>query len=203
LGAIYTNNLTNILAVPQELEEPVRRQQHWAIGLVSFAIFTCGIALISIHRTLLRQRQLNEMKSQFVASASHELRAPVASIRLMTDALESQEIAPETVKEFHRLIARESARLSTLVGNVLDLSCIEQHRKIWNMESCDLSALAADAILLMEPLAREKTITLTSELSPVDATVDAAAIQQALINLLDNAIKFSPSKTTIAIELAN
>lgn len=192
----------NILAVPKELEAPVRRQQHWALGLFGIAIFTCGIALASIHRTLRRQRQLNEMKSQFVASASHELRAPVASIRLMADALQSQEIAPEMVTEFHRQIAREGSRLSTLIGNVLDLSRIEQGRKIWKMELSDLAAMAADTIRLMEPLAREKNITLESELSPVDATADAAAIQQALVNLLDNAIKFSPAGTTIITKLA-
>lgn len=155
-----------------------------------------------IHRTLRRERQLNEMKSQFVASVSHELRAPVASIRLMADALEAEKVAPETAKEFHRLIAREGARLSTLVGNVLDHARIEQGKRVWKMEPCDLESLVADTLRVMEPLAREKNITLRSALSPLEASVDAGAIQQALVNLLDNAIKFSPAGSTVETTLS-
>jgi signal transduction histidine kinase len=154
-----------------------------------------------LHRTLHRERQLNEMKSQFVASVSHELRAPVASIRLMADALEAEKVPPETAKEFHRLIAREGARLSTLVGNVLDHARIEQGRKVWKMEPCDLTLLVADTVRVMEPLAQEKRVTLEQELSAVEATADADAIQQALVNLLDNAIKFSPQGSFIVIAL--
>jgi two-component system sensor histidine kinase SenX3 len=142
------------------------------------------------------------MKSQFVASVSHELRAPVASIRLMADALEAEKVPPETAKEFHRLIAREGARLSTLVGNVLDHARIEQGRKVWKMEPCDLSSLVADTVRVMEPLAQEKGIELKVDFSAVQATVDADAIQQALVNLLDNAIKFSPPGTTVTTLLA-
>jgi two-component system phosphate regulon sensor histidine kinase PhoR len=160
------------------------------------------IGLFLIHRTLRRERKLNEMKSQFVASVSHELRAPVASIRLMADALEEGKVAPGTAKEFHRLIAREGARLSTLVGNVLDHARIEQGRKVWKMESCDLAALVAETLRVMEPLAAEKHLRLLSSLEPVEAAIDAGAIQQALVNLLDNAIKFSPPGKSIGTTLA-
>ena len=184
------------------LEEPIRRQQGWIFTMLATSVVTAAVALVMLHRTLRRERQLNEMKSQFVASVSHELRAPVASIRLMADALEAEKVAPETAKEFHRLIAREGARLSTLVGNVLDHARIEQGRKVWKMEPCDLAALVADTVRVMEPLAQEKGITLKQDLAAAEATVDADAIQQALVNLLDNAIKFSPPGTAITTTLA-
>ena len=142
------------------------------------------------------------MKSQFVASVSHELRAPVASIRLMADALEAEKVSAETAKDFHRLIAREGARLSTLVGNVLDHARIEQGRRIWKMEPCDLADLTTGTLQVMEPLAQEKNIKLGSHLSPVEASVDAGAMQQALVNLLDNAIKFSPPGSTVETSLS-
>jgi two-component system phosphate regulon sensor histidine kinase PhoR len=184
------------------LEEPVRRQQRWIFTMLGVSVITAMVALTVLHRTLRRERQLSEMKSQFVASVSHELRAPVASIRLMADALEAEKVAPETAKEFHRLIAREGARLSTLVGNVLDHARIEQGRKLWKMEPCDLSSLVTDTVRVMEPLAQEKGITLKQGLSAGEAVVDADAIQQALVNLLDNAIKFSPPGTAITVTLA-
>ncbi|WP_367874882.1 sensor histidine kinase [Luteolibacter sp. Populi] len=184
------------------IEAPIRRQQRWTAAILTTAVAVAAIALFFIHRTLRRERQLNEMKSQFVASVSHELRAPVASIRLMADALEEGKLAPETAKEFHRLIAREGARLSTLVGNVLDHARIEQGRRVWKMEATDLAALTADTLRVMQPLAAEKQIALSSRLDPVEAAVDAGAIQQALVNLLDNAIKFSPPSSAVSVTLS-
>ncbi len=191
-----------LAARPELIESPARRQGRWALGLLGCAVLVSGGALGMMHHAIRRERLLSEMKSRFVASVSHELRAPVASIRLMADALEAEKVDLKTAKEFHRLIAMEGARLSTLVGNVLDHARIEQGRKVWKMEPCDLSALAADTLRVMEPLAREKGITLESELATVEADVDAGAIRQALVNLLDNAIKFSPPGTTVETSLA-
>lgn len=187
---------------PDQAMASLRRQQLWTYSALALAAVVSLGGLYLIHRTLQRERKLNEMKSQFVASVSHELRAPVASIRLMADALEEGKMAPETAKEFHRLIAREGARLSTLVGNVLDHARIEQGRRIWKMESCDLAALVAETLRVMEPLTREKELALLSSLEAVEASVDAGAIQQALVNLLDNAIKFSPRGKSIGTSLA-
>ena len=76
------------------------------------SFLTAIVALITIHRTVSRERQLAELKSQFVASVSHELRAPLGSIRLMAEAL--QQGRTRKPAEFHNLIAREGARLSHL-----------------------------------------------------------------------------------------
>jgi signal transduction histidine kinase len=186
----------------QRISDGIRRQQIWTFSLLLLASGVSLFGLFFLHRMVRRERQLSEMKSQFVASVSHELRAPVASIRLMADALEAEKVPPETAKEFYRLIAREGARLSTLVGNVLDHARIEQGRKVWKMEPCDLSALVADTVRVMEPLANEEGIALKQKLSPVEGIVDADTIQQALVNLLDNAIKFSPQGTTVTTQLA-
>jgi signal transduction histidine kinase len=144
------------------------------------------------------------MKSDFVASVSHELRAPVASIRLMADALNAGKIEPHTVGEFHRLISREGARLTTLIENVLDFARIEQGRKSWHFEECDLAAVITETVNLMEPLAAGKSITLVfpKPLPSLQTKVDPGAIQQALVNLLDNAIKFSPAGSQVGIMLA-
>ena len=189
-------------ARPEMIEANARRQGRWTLALLGFAVVISGGALGLMHRAVRRERRLNAMKSQFVASVSHELRAPVASIRLMADALEAEKVSAETAKDFHRLIAREGARLSTLVGNVLDHARIEQGRRIWKMAACDLASLTSDTLQVMEPLAQEKNIVLASDISPVEASVDAGAIQQALVNLLDNAIKFSPPGSMVETSLS-
>ncbi len=192
-----------IAARPALFEAAARQQARWTLGLLAFAVAISGGALFFIHRAVERERRLNALKSDFVASVSHELRAPVASIRLMADALTAGKIEPHTVGEFHRLISREGARLTTLIENVLDFARIEQGRKVWLFEECDLGALLAETLALMEPLAAEKSITLVASPFPgVEANVDPGAIQQALVNLLDNAIKFSPAGSLVEIHLA-
>lgn len=193
----------DILAVrPALFEAAARQQARWTLGLLAFAVVISGGALFFIHRAVARERRLNALKSDFVASVSHELRAPVASIRLMADALNAGKIEANTVSEFHRLISREGARLTTLIENVLDFARIEQGRKQWHFEECDLAAVVTETLSLMEPLAAEKYITLVSSSFPsVVADVDPGAIQQALVNLLDNAIKFSPAGSSVEIIL--
>ncbi|MEO5913174.1 MAG: HAMP domain-containing sensor histidine kinase [Luteolibacter sp.] len=194
-----------IIAVrPALFEAAARQQAQWTLALLAFAVAISAGALVLIHRTVERERRLNAMKSDFVASVSHELRAPVASIRLMADALNAEKIEPATVRDFHRLISREGARLSTLIENVLDFARIEQGRKSWHFEHCDLGALVAETLEIMKPLAAEKSIALVSggAIPPVEANVDPGAIQQALVNLLDNAIKFSPASSRVEISLS-
>lgn len=191
---------------PALLEAGARQQARWTLGLLAFAIFLSGGGLWLIQRVVKREQRLNAMKSDFVASVSHELRAPVASIRLMADALEAGKIAPPTIREFHQLISRESTRLSALIENVLDFSRLERGRRHWHFAECDLATIVLDCVRMMEPIAAEKGLALTIEPAPLpdlSAMVDSGAIHQALVNLLDNAIKFSPAGAVVTIQLSS
>ncbi len=192
-----------VVARPAVLERVARQQARWTLGLLACATAVSGGALWQIHRAVARERRLNALKSDFVASVSHELRAPVASIRLMADALGAGKIEPRTVAEFHALISREGARLSALIENVLDFARIEQGRKRWDREPAELAPLVRESLELMAPLAAEKSVTLAAAglLPELVANVDAGAIRQALVNLLDNAIKFSPPGASVEISL--
>ncbi len=188
-------------AFPALIEREVRRQAVWTLSLLALAVGVSAAALWLMHGIVRQERRLGELKSQFVASVSHELRAPIGSIRLMAEALHDGKVAGTAARDFHRLIAGESARLSQMVENVLDFARIEEGRKRYRFEETDLRQLAADTLSLMAPLAAERHITLVPELSAVTATVDPAAIQQALVNLIDNAIKFSPDGGRVTVTL--
>lgn len=181
------------------LERNLRHQQGWTLALLAAAVLMAFVSLFSIHRVTTRERRLAELKSQFVSSVSHELRAPLGSIRLMAEALEQDKVRQPA--EFHTMIAREGHRLSHLIENVLDFSRIEDGRKHYQFEECDLAALVGDTLDLMGPLARERRVAINPDLSEVIATIDPAAIQQSLVNLLDNAIKFSPESGTVTVSL--
>lgn len=181
------------------------RLMRWVGVLIGTALLTAVAGLWLVRRTLERERKLGEMKSQFVSSVSHELRAPVGSMRLMAEALASGKVSGPPADEFHRLMASEGARLSGLIENVLDFARIEQGRKRYAFAETDVSALAQDAVKLMKPQAEERGQKILTDFHPLafGPQVDAPALQQALINLLENALKFSPPDTEVSVALSD
>jgi signal transduction histidine kinase len=162
------------------------------------------IGLFAAWRAFHRQLRLAEMKSNFVSSVSHELRAPIASVRLMAESLERGKVhEPQKQNEYFRFIVQECRRLSSLIENVLDFSRIEQGRKQYEFEPTDLLALTRETVKLMEPYAEEKGVRLELETrleTPnAELEIDGRAIQQALVNLIDNAIKHSPKGQTVTV----
>ena len=175
----------------------------WIAAVILMALATALIGIWLVQRMLARERRVSELKSQFVASVSHELRTPVASMRLMADALDAGKVDGAAAKEFHRLMSQEGARLSALIENVLDFARIEEGRKGYRFAPADLAALVEDTIQLMRPVAEQREVTISGTVASVSGVeVDRAAIEQALINLIDNAIKFSPAGGEVAIALA-
>lgn len=173
------------------------------LGALTAALAGCFAAWRSFHRQL----QLNEMKSNFVSGVSHELRAPIASVRLMAENLERGKI-PEAQKQndYFRFIVQECRRLSSLIENVLDFSRIEQNRKQYEFEPTDLISLTRETLKLMEPYAAEKNVRLEisnigHQAPNIELNVDGRAIQQALINLIDNAVKHSPKNASVKVGL--
>jgi signal transduction histidine kinase len=176
-------------------------------GLMVFSVAAALIGFIAARRAFRTQLQLNETKSNFVSSVSHELRAPIASVRLMAESLERGKVADGAKQnEYYRFIVQECRRLSSLIENVLDFSRIEQGRKQYEFEPTDLAALTRETVKLMEPYAEEKGVKLeTSNIqhptSNIELEVDGRAMQQALVNLIDNAIKHSAKGQTVTIGL--
>jgi signal transduction histidine kinase len=205
------------LAVTATLADPpaffaIQRRRQWLFSaLLLTAAGTCVAACFSARRAFLRQLRLNEMKSNFVSSVSHELRAPIASVRLMAESLEREKVhEPQKQKEYFGFIVQECRRLSSLIENVLDFSRIEQGRKQYDLEPTDLGALVNQTVALMQSYAAEKGVNLvlgTSNIQHstfnIELNVDGKAIQQALVNLIDNAIKHSPKgeAVTVGIEV--
>ncbi len=187
-------------------------RQHQRTLLLGAMILASTLAalfgLLAAWRAFLRQQQLNELKSNFVSSVSHELRAPIASVRLMAENLEGGKI-PELRRqnEYFGFIVQECRRLSSLIENVLDFSRIEQGRKLYEFEPTDLGALAQTTVKLMEPYAAEKGVRLEFAggklpAAHLEMNVDGRAIQQALVNLIDNAVKHSADGQTVTVEIA-
>ncbi len=173
-------------------------------ALIVVSALAALIGFLAARRAFNRQLQLSDMKSNFVSSVSHELRAPIASVRLMAEGLERGAITePSKQQQYFQFIVQECRRLSSLIENVLDFSRIEQGRKEYELASTDLLALTTQTVKLMDTYAAEQQIALALQTSgePIPVELDGKAIQQALINLIDNAIKHSPKNATVTIGL--
>jgi signal transduction histidine kinase len=198
------------LANPELLFQQ-QRQRTWLFGgLILASMFAACVGLAAAYRSFRRQLRLNELKSNFVSSVSHELRAPIASVRLMAESLEGRKIAePEKQQEYFHFIVQECRRLSSLIENVLDFSRIEQGRKQFEFEPTDIRALTTHTVRLMQAYAAERQITLTLNVadsiasSKLELVADGKAVQQALVNLIDNAVKHTPKggKVTVGLDV--
>ena len=185
-----------------------QRQRTLLFGaMILTAVLAAVAGLALARRAFFQQLRLNELKSNFVSSVSHELRAPIASVRLLAENLERGRIPePRRQGEYFHFIVQECRRLSALIENVLDFSRIEQGCKEYEFEPSDVTALARTTVQLMEPYAAEKGVKLETYglepgAPPIELSVDGRALQQALVNLIDNAIKHSPSDETVTVGL--
>lgn len=183
-----------------------RRETIWFVSIIALAAFTAIFGLWVTRRAYLKQEAMNRMKSNFVSSVSHELRAPIASIRLMAERLGAGNVNDEKKRgEYFGFIEQESRRLSNLVENVLDFSRIEDGKKTYSFEETDVAQLAEETTRLMEPHAAEHKVNLATRFHPPRELpcIDPMEIQQALVNLIDNAIKYSGQGRTVTIGLEN
>jgi signal transduction histidine kinase len=197
------------LADPARLFAQQRQRTLLFGGLIVTSTLAAIFGLAAARGAFYRQLRLSALKSNFVSSVSHELRSPIASVRLMAEGLESGKIAqPAKQQEYFRFIGQECRRLSSLIENVLDFSRIEQGRKQYELEPTDLVALTRQTLKLMEIPAAQRQVKLALAIPEPDIqtlatqpVVDGKAIQQALVNLIDNAMKHSPKDQTVTVGL--
>ena len=140
-----------------------------------------------------RLKELDRLKDDFISTVTHELRTPLTSIRAFSEILlDDPRIELAQRRHFLDIIAKETARLSRLINQVLDLAKIESGTADWQASSVDLKQLVADAVAGMSQLFREQNIELEMKLPErVPAvTADLDRVVQVLLNLLSNAAKF-------------
>ncbi|MCP4605052.1 MAG: HAMP domain-containing histidine kinase [Proteobacteria bacterium] len=173
------------------------------LAVLIAVVLLCGILLAL--RTANRAVKLSKMKSHFVSNVSHELRTPLASIRVFAEHLSLGRVTSEQkVKEYGKYIELESRRLTRLIDNLLDFSRIESERKIYQFEPTDLGAIVESVMKSFTPRFKQSGFNASvnlPEYSLPQVGADPDAISQALHNLLDNAIKYSPETKNIIVSL--
>jgi signal transduction histidine kinase len=151
--------------------------------------------------TMRRLQELDQMKSDFIAITSHELRTPITAIRgFVKTLLRNQDrLSSDQVGSFMQIIDRQSGRLARLVEDLLFVSRIEAGTIQFQIEQVDLAEFLAETA---ETLGPERRSRLRMDVQPIGATVltDSDRLDQVLRNLIENALKFSPADATVQID---
>lgn len=187
--------------VPDQRErELVRRFTH----LASIAVAHDGAAREREARhvaELARQsaERANHAKSQFVTSLSHELRTPLQSITGFTESLTSLDLSAERRRQALDGISDASAHILSIVDDVLDLARVEAGAMPIALERVDAAGVAAATVALTRPLAAARGIAVDCAGPPVEVIADRRRLQQILLNLVSNALRFSTTGTAVTI----
>jgi PAS domain S-box-containing protein len=149
-------------------------------------------------------QKLNEMKNEFVSQVSHELRTPLASIiGFAQTLLRAQDLPPEKVRQFLSIILDDGRRLERLVEDLLDISRVESGKTLLNKQAADVGEILRYAAHIVAPEAESKRISVVEafECPPTDATaqLDPDRMTQVFVNLLANAVKFTPPGGSITM----
>jgi len=158
--------------------------------------------VVTILHDLTREREISQMKSDFVSKASHELRTPLSSIRAYVEMLVDGEANDEKGRqEFYKIIQGETDRLGRLIDNMLNISRIEAGIVQIERANVDFKELAKRAIDTLEPQAKEKGISLHMRMAAVDLCVegDQDMLFQVVLNLMSNSVKYTPDGGRVTI----
>jgi two-component system, OmpR family, phosphate regulon sensor histidine kinase PhoR len=199
---LFPDYLVSIRSRGKSLEELARGRFYEALVYNSILLLTLLIGAFIIFRNIRKEVQLAQMKSDFVSNVSHELRTPLALIRMYAETLEMDRIkTDEKRKEYYQIIYKESERLTRLINNILNFSRIESGRKEYNFQYSDLNDIIQETLNVysyhIKNRGFELDINLQDELLGINADVES--ITECIINLLDNAVKYSKEDKHIKI----
>jgi signal transduction histidine kinase len=163
-----------------------------------------GVGIFLVAGAAAREVRLAELKSNFVASVSHDLKTPLALIQLFAETLELGRVrSADRAQEYYRIINGEARKLTRLIENILDFSRMEAGLRPYTLVPADLGEIVQRIIDMMQPQFSQGQFTVTaniaSGLPPIEA--DVVAVERAVENLLNNAVKYSGDARRIEVDV--
>lgn len=178
------------------------RRWVYSITLI-LLIFGMFLGIILVFRDMSREKRLGQLRSDFVSNVTHELKTPLTSIRMFAETMLLGRIKKKKEQqEYLSIIVNESARLTRLINNVLDFSKIEKNKKEYFFEFINLSDVVHSAVNSMAYWLKEQGFKINVKVeSEIKTKADGDAIEQAVLNLLSNAMKYSFKRKEIYLDL--
>jgi two-component system phosphate regulon sensor histidine kinase PhoR len=193
-----------------DAEDPVRRVlwRNRTISIVALVLFygviTAGIVVTV--RGISREMRLSRLRTDFVSNVSHELRTPLTSIRLFAETLTLERaVSTEEQRFCAETILRETERLSRIAERTLDWARLEAGRRIYDRRPTDVGLLVSDVVASFRSLTRfdERALSYRVEADAAWVNVDPDALGQVVLNLLENAAKYTADERRIDVRVAS
>jgi len=158
------------------------------------------IGIVSIFRDLSQQKALDAQKTRFVANAAHELRNPIAALKARLYLLEKQ---PEQIERHAHILDRIITQMDNLVEDLLDLARFENGLINLKDDVTELTSFVRDTILMMESEAESKSVWILDRLAdePVYVSIDPTRMMQVVMNLVSNAVKYTPEDSSVTVSI--
>lgn len=210
LGAVTDDDTVTV--VPDYLGVRARVQAGaevggaWILGLLALALASIsGAGLWVFYRSVRRETEAARTRSDFLTMVTHELKTPLAGIRLLAEMLQDGHVTGQDQhEEYYRRLNNESVRLTMLIENVLDLGRMERGERAYDFAAVDVDELVAESVELFEPIAAAAGLRITAPASATGLSIrgDRNALLQSLLNVLDNARKYAAGGDRLDIQVS-
>jgi signal transduction histidine kinase len=195
-------DLADALEAARDATEPVVREIAAPGGRTLYASVSPvhDVGWVMVMQDITPLKELERLRTEWVAAVSHDLKNPIAAVQLAAGLMEKAGPLTEMQREVLAKMLRSSERLRSLVTDVLDLARLEAGPAV-RVSVVNLTAIIAETIAEVEPLASDKTLTLVADLPP-DLPLgqgDAALLARVVSNFLSNAIKYTPSGGQVTV----
>jgi two-component system phosphate regulon sensor histidine kinase PhoR len=190
---------------PAKSEELATRVQNRRLLELLMVVLSCVVIVIGVATILVvaeKERRVSALKSEFVANVSHELKTPLAVVRMFGEMLQSGRVPIEQKRqEYLDIIVSESERLSALIENVLDFAKVERGHGSYDFAQGDVGSAVLRAANVYRYRAERDGVALEVDIADAlpPARIDDRAIQLAVINLIDNALKYAPGTAVVTL----
>lgn len=161
------------------------------------------VGTLLVHRDITKEYEIDKMKSEFVSTVSHELRTPLASVLGFTELLLNKQLKPERQLKYLNTIHQEAKRLTALINDFLDLQRMESGRQVYDIKPMDLAEIIQEAIEVCRVPESTHPVHFMQESTVTYVLGDHDKLLQVCVNLLNNAVKYSPNGGDINIRCYN
>ena len=173
------------------------------LGIIFFALIITGLILNTVF--LVREIRRNEQHDAFLNAVTHELKTPIASIKLYLETLKARDLTSEKRREFYDIMLLDSNRLLSTVEQVLQASRTREKHRAMNLVEVDLARLIDETVNVVRTQNHlgESAIRLTEPTDEVIVLGDESELHTAFTNLLENAVKYSSEDPRISVRIKN